>query len=94
MKLKCTAMAGTFAKWLAVASMDASLHSRASEILVDMREHLDDYDALDQIEILCASLQHGCEDVERHLEELHSRLSLMPETALVPLRACGIPVGF
>jgi tetratricopeptide (TPR) repeat protein len=94
MKLECTAMAGTFARWLAIASVEPSFHSRASEILVDMRKHLDDYDALDQVEILCASLQHGCDEIERHLEELHSRLSFLPETALVPLRACGIPVGF
>jgi tetratricopeptide (TPR) repeat protein len=94
MKLECTAMAGTFARWLAIANIESNSHSRASAILFDMREHLDDYDALDQIEILCASLQHGCDDIERHLGDLHSRLSLLPETALVPLKACGIPVGF
>lgn len=94
MELKCSAMAGSFARWLAITCVDPEHYRQASAILSEMEAHLDDYDALDQIEILCARLQHGCDDIEGHLEELHLRTAGMPEAALLPLRASGIPVGF
>jgi hypothetical protein len=94
MKLHCSAMAGAFARWLAITCVDSPPHQRAAEILREMEEHLDDYDAIDQVEILCARLQHGSDDIDGHLQELHERMALLPDTALVPLRACGIPVGF
>jgi len=94
MRLLCSAVAGAFARWLAITCGNAPHQARAASILADMESSLDNFDALDQIEILCARLQHGCEDVDRHLEQLQSRTSNVPETALVSVRACGIPVGF
>jgi hypothetical protein len=94
MKLHCSTMAGPFARWLAITCIDSDLHQQAAALLLEMEEHLDDYDALDQVEILCARLQHGCDDIEEHLQALQERTGQLPESALVTLRACGIPVGF
>ena len=94
MRLHCSALAGSFARWLGITCANSILHQQAAAILLDMETHLDDYDALDQVEILCARLQHGSEDIDGHLRDIHERMVRLPETALDPLRACGIPVGF
>jgi tetratricopeptide (TPR) repeat protein len=94
MQLLCTTVAGAFARWLAVTCDEPPHRERAAIILSEMEADLESFDALDQIEVLSARLWHGCDDVEWHLEELHKRTNLMPETALVSLRVCGIPVGF
>jgi hypothetical protein len=65
-----------------------------------MEANLDRFDALDQIEILCARLHlggneiEGLSDIDRLLEELQLRTRQVPESALASLRVCGIPVGF
>jgi hypothetical protein len=94
MTLLCSAVAGVFARWLAMTCDDGPRCQRAASILADLVTNLDDYDALDQIEILCASLMHGCNEVDKHLEQLQTRTSQVPETALASLKVCGIPVGF
>ena len=94
MKLLCSAVAGVFARWVAITCDDGPHRHRAASILADMVTNLDDYDTLDQVEILCARLMHGCEEVDKHLEQLQARTSQLPETALASLRICGIPVGF
>jgi hypothetical protein len=93
-RLLCSALAGPFARWLAISCADPPHQERAALILAEMEADLDSFDALDQIEILCARLQHGTNDVDRLLEELHLRSGRVPETALASLRVCGIPVGF
>jgi tetratricopeptide (TPR) repeat protein len=92
--LLCSAVAGPFARWLAITCGEHPSFERASAILSDMRADLDSFDALDQIEILCAKLRHGVTDVEKLLDELQVRTRDVPETALAPLRACRIAVGF
>jgi DNA-binding SARP family transcriptional activator/tetratricopeptide (TPR) repeat protein len=94
MELTCSALAGSFARWLAITSEQSSGQVEAAEILAEMESHLEDYDALDQVEILCARLQLGTDDIEGHLQRIHERMAQLPDTALGPLRACGIPVGF
>lgn len=94
MRLLCSALAGTFARWLAITCDGPPHQERAASILSDMEAELNSFDALDQIEILCARLHHGSDDVDRLLEELHLRTGQIPETALASLRVCGIPVGF
>jgi hypothetical protein len=59
-----------------------------------MEVNLNSFDALDQIEILCAKLHHGSDGIDGILEQLQVRASKIPESALVSLRVCGIPVGF
>jgi hypothetical protein len=94
LRLLCSVVAGAFARWLAITCRAAPHRDRAASILADMEANLDSFDALDQIEILCATLQHGSNDVDRLLQELHMRTRHVPETALASLRVCGIPVGF
>jgi tetratricopeptide (TPR) repeat protein len=94
LRLLCSALAGPFARWLAITCVDPPHQEEAASILAEMESNLDSFDALDQIEILCARLQHGSDDIGRLLEELHLRTRRVPETALAPLRVCGIPVGF
>jgi tetratricopeptide (TPR) repeat protein len=94
MELLCSALAGAFARWLAISCSDSSLRDQATLVLSDMVAKLDEYDTLDQIEILCARLRYGCDHVDRHLEDLHARTRQVPETALACLHVCGIPVGF
>jgi DNA-binding SARP family transcriptional activator/tetratricopeptide (TPR) repeat protein len=94
MRLLCSALAGPFARWLAITCADHPYQERAASILSEMEAELDSFDTLDQIEILCARLQHGCNDVDRHLVELQERVRQVPDTALAQLRVCGIPVGF
>ena len=92
--LHCTTLAGVYARWLAVSCMGTQQQDRGAHVLRNMEERLDDYDALDQVEILCARLYYGCENIEKHLQEIQWRITALPDTALVPLRASGIGVGF
>jgi len=94
MTLQCSALAGVYARWLAVSCARSSLHMKGAKLLVNMKCGLDDYDALDQVEILCASLHYGFEDVDGHLREIQRRIVELPDTALLSLRASGIAVGF
>jgi tetratricopeptide (TPR) repeat protein len=94
LRLLCSVVAGAFARWLAITCSGTPHQERAASILADMEANLDSFDALDQIEILCANLQHGSNDVDRLLQELNRRTRHVPETALASLRVCGIPVGF
>jgi tetratricopeptide (TPR) repeat protein len=94
MKLLCSALAGPFARWLAISCGDSPFHDQAASVLADMVAKLDEYDTLDQIEILCARLRHGCDNVDHHLERLQERTSQVPETALACLGFCRIPIGF
>jgi tetratricopeptide (TPR) repeat protein len=94
LRLLCSAVAGPFARWLAITCVDYPYQERAASILSEMEANLNTFDTLDQIEILCARLQHGCDEVSRLLEELQLRVRHVPETALASLRVCRIPVGF
>jgi hypothetical protein len=94
LRLLCSALAGPFARWLAVTCTDGPYQDRAASILSEMEANLESFDALDQIEILCARLHHGSDNIEKVLEELQLRTRRVPETALTSLRVCGIAVGF
>jgi len=94
MTLLCSALAGPFARWLSITCAEPPHQEQAASILAEMEGNLDSFDALDQVEILCARLQHGSADVDRLLEELQLRTRRVPETALASLRVCRIPVGF
>jgi tetratricopeptide (TPR) repeat protein len=100
LKLLCSAVAGPFARWLAITCGEPPYREEATRILSDMEANLDRFDALDQIEILCARLHlggneiEGLSDIDRLLEELQLRTRQVPESALASLRVCGIPVGF
>ena len=63
-------------------------------MLEEMEHKLDDYDALDQIDILCARLYSGVVDSGEHRQKILMRVALLPDTALVPLRASGMAAGF
>jgi DNA-binding SARP family transcriptional activator/tetratricopeptide (TPR) repeat protein len=93
MKLECRALAGTFARWAAVTCSGTSEHQQARELLDYLDDHLDDYDALDQVDILCAKMHCGWGEAREYRERIARRLEKLPEPALAPLIASGIAVG-
>jgi DNA-binding SARP family transcriptional activator len=56
--LRTPAFAGPYARWLSLSADTAEEKSQATERLMQMGDRLDDFDALDQVEILCALSLH------------------------------------
>jgi hypothetical protein len=89
MQLECSALAGVFARWIAL-TCGFTNPSVARDILDRLDASLDDYDALDQVEILCAKSHCGWGETEELAERIEARVRSLPESALLPLRASGI----
>ena len=89
MRLECSALAGVFARWTALTCGSSNLEE-ARDLLDHLDTNLHDYDALDQVEILCAKVYCGRGNVEQLAERIQARLRSLPDSALLPLRASGI----
>lgn len=90
MKLEYGGLTGVFARWTALTCFGTALQERATALLMTLNDCLSEYDALDQVEILSARMHCKCASAEEFENEVAPRLRLLPETALIPLRASGI----
>jgi DNA-binding SARP family transcriptional activator/tetratricopeptide (TPR) repeat protein len=90
LKLECSALAGVFARWAAVTCMGTDDEERVRVFLGELDARLSDYDALDQVDILCAIVHCGLGRSAEHLEKIASRSRSLPGPALAPVRAMGL----
>ena len=91
-QLCSTGFAGPFARWLAVTAGEDD-RATARAIVADMSRKLEEYDTLDQLEILCAAGQVGGVDGfddRKGSRELQRRLESLPPSVGTQLMALGI----
>jgi len=91
-RLESRALAGAFARWIAVTCRASYHEQKAREILIALADRIDDHDALDQVEILSAIIYCGWSHTWATREELAKRALLVPQSALIPLRTIGLAV--
>lgn len=88
--LRTATFAGPYARWLTLATSSSDEKADAARRLSEMARVLNDYDALDQVEILCAIGINGTTgiagDVRVLLEE---RLGRLPTAVRTQLRLLG-----
>jgi hypothetical protein len=60
-------------------------------VLTSLEEHLHDYDAMDQLEILCANSLVDQANCLGRREMIAERLNQLPPCTAIRLRALGIP---
>ena len=87
LRLECSALTGAFARWLALTCLGSDTEPQAIKLLYQFEDQLNDYDALDQVEILCARAY--CESAlsPKNRARITSRVELLPLPSLAPLRA-------
>lgn len=90
LRIESRALTGTFARWAAITCLGTEAEQGVRELLSDLDCHLQDYDALDQVDILCARLYCGWAAPSEYRERILSRISRLPVAALAPLRASGL----
>lgn len=91
-KLHTAGFAGPFARWLAHLGKYQNREQIARRALEDLLRSLSTYDALDQVEVLCAA--RSMQLTERKLEvtvddEIETRLSQLPREIVIHLRRVG-----
>jgi DNA-binding SARP family transcriptional activator/tetratricopeptide (TPR) repeat protein len=91
LRLEANAFAGSFARWLAVTCSGDGNAGRAREILNDLAENLEQFDELDQLEILCANAQMRPEARRSWLQEqIAEKLEKLPSCTSSQMRALGM----
>jgi len=90
LRLERSSLAGVFARWVALTAIGSNFESEAREIFEGLVGQLNEYDALDQVEILCA--QAYCERslTSKTRDEICWRIRQLPFSALAPLRASNL----
>jgi tetratricopeptide (TPR) repeat protein len=93
LRLECSALAGVFARWAAVTCLGTPDEAQMRVLLGSLDERINDYDALDQVDILCAILYCGWPRSSDYPEQIALRARLLPGPALAPVRAMGLAVA-
>jgi DNA-binding SARP family transcriptional activator/tetratricopeptide (TPR) repeat protein len=90
-KLETIGFAGAFARWTAITCIGTTAEPYARDVLRSLEEHLHDYDAMDQVEILCANWLVDQANGLARREMIAERLKRLPPCTATRLRALGIP---
>jgi hypothetical protein len=85
--------AGAFARWVALTSVGNWRENRGREELEHLIQHLEKFDALDQVEVLCALLLLDWGDVtlfEDLVTNISERLKGLPKASSDQLSRLGV----
>jgi hypothetical protein len=90
LRLETSAFAGAFARWMAITCTGTTAEPNAREVLKDFEDHLEEYDAMDQLEILCASAHMNRPHAHAYQGRIAEKLKHLPPCTAIQLRALGI----
>jgi tetratricopeptide (TPR) repeat protein len=90
LRLEANAFAGPFARWLAVTCSGHGKAERAGEILDDLAGNLEQFDEMDQLEILCANAQMHPEPRGSWLQRIAEKLEKLPPCTSSQMRVLGM----
>jgi DNA-binding SARP family transcriptional activator/tetratricopeptide (TPR) repeat protein len=91
-KLHAMSFAGAFARWIALCTLQNGDRLDAREQLDQMRRVLETFDAIDQVEILCARrlFSTSLNESDSYVGEIWQRLELLPAAVSEQLRRLGV----
>jgi len=89
-KLGSTGFAGAFARWTAITCLGTEAETTAGEVLGELECQLQEYDALDQLEILCAVSYFGLKQPANIAERISEKAQQLPEATCLLLRQLGM----
>jgi DNA-binding SARP family transcriptional activator/tetratricopeptide (TPR) repeat protein len=90
LKLEASAFAGSFARWLAMTCVNGGAAPRAGEILNELEKNLEQFDEIDQLEILCANARLHHEARMSHSSRIAEKLKNLPACTSNQMRALGM----
>jgi tetratricopeptide (TPR) repeat protein len=91
-RLETSTFAGAFARWVAIVCAGGELEARARDVLRDLEEHLEEYDAIDQAEILCAIAHFDRAEAFKYRSKIAEKLRLLPSCTVMHLRSLGLAI--
>jgi len=89
-KLGSTGFAGAFARWTAITCLGTEMEATAGEVLAALERQLQEYDALDQLEILCAISYFGLKGQNDIAERISEKAQHLPLATCLLLRQLGM----
>jgi hypothetical protein len=90
LKLEASAFAGPFARWLVMTCANGGTARRAGEILNGLEENLEQFDEIDQLEILCANARLHDEPPIRQSLRIAEKLKTLPACTASQMQALGM----
>jgi len=90
LKWKSYGFAGAFARWAAITCLGTELEDAARDVLRQLEQELEEFDALDQLEILCANAYFGSSRTDRALERIAAKAKQLPFSTLLLLERLGM----
>jgi tetratricopeptide (TPR) repeat protein len=91
-KLETSAFAGPFARWTAIIYAGTAAEPQARAVLARLEQNLEEYDAVDQLEILCASAHLDRANAHRYRGVIEEKLKQFPPCTGIQLRALGLAI--
>jgi tetratricopeptide (TPR) repeat protein len=82
--------AGPFARWVAITSVGTNMEGLAREVVAGLEARVADFDALDQLEILCAGSYLGLRTPGDYAEDIVEKSRLLPTAAVNLIRTLGM----
>jgi tetratricopeptide (TPR) repeat protein len=92
-ELQANAFAGSFARWLAMTCTNTETAERALEKLRGLEENLEQFDQIDQVEILYANAQFSHEDQLLRRPRIEEKARGLPPAAVSQIKALGMRVS-
>jgi tetratricopeptide (TPR) repeat protein len=91
LKLDSLGFAGPFARWTAVTCLGSERHeANGARVLAELEERLEEFDALDQLEILCANAYFGHRGGAAYSQRILEKAARLPTATLTLLRSLGM----
>lgn len=92
-KLEAREFAGPFARWVAMVGQGSStLQAKARDVLSGLEECLGDFDAMDQLEILCATAHVEPRTAYKYRHRIAEMLQFLPSCTASNLRILGMTI--
>ena len=92
-RLDSSAFAGPFARWVALVCADANNEQQGLAVLAQLEEHLEEFDAVDQLEILCAVAHCDPTNAHSYYPRIAQRLENLPGSVARQISILGIDLG-
>jgi tetratricopeptide (TPR) repeat protein len=90
MKLESNGFAGVFARWTAMTSLGDAYESVAEKVLTELEHRVEEFDAIDQLEILCANAYFHPGSSARYADRIAEKARRLPPATAMLLRRLGM----
>ena len=92
-RLEASSFAGAFARWVALTHARVHANCRAEAALRELENHLEEFDALDQAEILCANAHFRMPSTSGYEARITAKLRHLPASVATQLYRLGMSVS-